>query len=131
MTKDLHRTGKRAAPSGAWLAFLAIAVQILLPFLVAYEIALVSSPAYADRDAAICSASGTHSAPTSHTKPGLCDQCPLCGAMAATQGFTTAIPVAVPLPRTTGSIVFDVATASHATHFAAASYNSRAPPTVS
>lgn len=131
MTKHLHRAGKRAAPSGAWLAFLAVAVQVLLPFLVAYEIALVSSPAYAASSAIICSASDTHAAPASHTQHGLSDRCPLCVALAANQSFTAATPITAPLPRTISGIARYSAPSHGASAFGVASYNSRAPPTVS
>ena len=43
MTRGQHRTGRKALPQGIGLAFLALAVQVLLPFLVAYEIALAST----------------------------------------------------------------------------------------
>lgn len=131
MMSGLHRASRRAAPPGAWLAFLALAVQVLLPFLVAYEIALASSPAYAESDTFICSASGTHSVPNEHTRHGLSQHCSICMALAASQGFTAAMPVALPLPRGAGRVELYVVSTPRASALAAASYNSRAPPTVS
>jgi hypothetical protein len=46
---------------GEWLAFLAVAIQVLLPFLVAFEIALAGNPAYADA-IPICHAPDSQSA---------------------------------------------------------------------
>src|SRR5579862_740996 len=57
MTRGQRRKDRKAAPQGTGLAFLALAIQALLPFLVAYEIALASTPAYAESAHVICSAS--------------------------------------------------------------------------
>lgn len=113
---------------GAWLAFLAVAVQMLLPFLVAYEIALAGSPAYAD-DFPIC-----HAAESSNTAPGSAgnhanpDSCPICAALAVGQAFTTPPPIAAPLPQTLRHVEFDISVPVQRIALACTPYQSRAPP---
>lgn len=128
MTKHLHRARQQLAPPGAWLAFLALAVQVLLPFVVAYDIALMSSPAYAGITA-ICSAGATHSVPAQ----GAPDQshhatCPLCTAMAAGQAFTAATPVFVPVPQPGKGLKIEAAPLHRDAAVTAASYQPRGPP---
>ena len=131
MTRGSQRGTKRAAPQGAWLAFLAVAIQILLPFLVAYEIALASTPARAEATTVICS-----SAPTSHqsdhaTGHGAAGHpCPICVASAASQAFTAAPPVALPSPRGAAIVFRAAAPETRADRSFAAAYQSRAPPAI-
>jgi Protein of unknown function (DUF2946) len=133
----LRRRRKKAAPPppGAWLAFLAIATQVLLPFLVAFEISLASSPAYADRTTFICSASRLASPATPArngrvTHHGLSDGCPICTALAAGQAFTATSPVILPLPKAVATPAPERAHHFRAPAIAAASYLSRAPPSI-
>lgn len=113
---------------GAWLAFLAVAVQVLLPFIVAYEIALAGSPAYAD-DFPICHAAGpANTAPGSlgnHVNP---NSCPICAAMAVGHAFTAPPPIAAPLPQILRYVDFDVSVPVQRIALACAPYQSRAPP---
>ena len=131
MTRGRQRRTKRPAPQGTWLAFLALAVQILLPFLVAYEIALASTPARAEGTTVICEA-----APTSHQSDHAAHHCapdhpcPICLACAAAQAFTAAPPVALPLPRG-GPVILSADTPVTPTvQSFAAPYQSRAPPAI-
>lgn len=133
MLRRCHRSGvSTRQPAGAWLAFLAIAVQILLPFLVAYEIGLAGRPA----DAATISICHTPAATApeqgsgSPTHHGLGDGCPICVALAAGQAFTAAAPVVLPVPQATVlTLPLDMQVLGAAA-FAGASYNPRAPPTI-
>jgi hypothetical protein len=127
MTKGPHRVTRKRAPPGAPLAFLALALQVLIPFLVAYEISVLSSPAYAG-DAIICSAAhagSSHRSAPDHTDHGAC---PLCVTLAAAQAFTNAAPVPLPVPRQVESITLQAGPARLVTTLAAAPYNPRAPP---
>jgi len=131
MTRARRPKERHSAPQGAWLAFLALAVQVLLPFLVAYEIALAGSPAYA-ATITICRAPGSADAPA---KPGehgarhaLNESCPLCAALAAAQGFTSPMPLPLPLPRAPAVLTLYREAAPPALLPAAASYAPRAPP---
>ena len=129
MTRGSQRRTKRAAPQGAWLAFLAVAIQILLPFLVAYEITLASTPARAEGTAVICSSAPASPQSDHAAHHGVAGHpCPICLASAASQAFTAAPPVALPLPRG-AAIVFHVAAPETRTGRSfAAPYQSRAPP---
>jgi hypothetical protein len=125
----------RAVPEGTWLAFLALAVQVLLPFLVAYEIALASTPAYAEGTTVICSASSSTTIPAAHpvdhtAHHGLAAGCPLCIAAAAAHAFTAAPPVALPLPQARSVILHHAGVAPRPYASTAASYNPRAPPSI-
>ncbi len=135
MTKRQHRASRRAAPQGTWLAFLALAIQALLPFLLAYEIALGTTPAHAAGTTAICAASGSTTTPFSHqadhsSHHGLADGCPICLALAAGQAFTAISPVALPLPQTAAVTLSLAAQAPRALGGFSASYNPRAPPSI-
>jgi DUF2946 family protein len=130
--RDLRKT--REAPRGLWLAFLALAIQVLLPFLVGYEIALVSSPALAETTV-ICSASGPATAPAGPANHaahhGLAAHaCPLCIALASSQAFTTAAPVALPLPQGSAVTIAHRVVTLRTSVAPAASYNPRAPPSI-
>jgi hypothetical protein len=131
MTLFKRRSSRKRSLPGAWLAFLAAGVQVLLPFLVAYEIALASDPAYADNFTAICSSSGIHSQLPGDTRQphhGMSDGCPICTAMAAGQAFTTPGPVALPLPRVVASDVAVAPVVAFTATPVASPYQSRAPP---
>ncbi len=135
MTRTRRRRRQGAAPAGAWLAFLAIAAQVLLPFLVAFEISLASSPAYADRTTFICSASrlAAPAAPKQDqrtTHHGLSDGCPICTALAAGQAFTATSPVLLSPPKAAATDAPVQVPALRAPAVKVASYNSRAPPSI-
>ncbi len=125
------KRGKGARPSGTWLAFLALTIQVLLPFLVAYEIGLAGTPANAET-ITICHAPAATTAPGHGTggaaHHGLADGCPICLALAAGQAFTATAPVTPPLPQGKAVPLRVEAPAPHPCALAAASYNPRAPP---
>lgn len=126
----LARSPKSRKLPGAWLAFLAVTVQALLPFVVAFEIALAGNPAYADAFP-ICHAAGEQSAgPASGQADNHAnaDGCPICAAMAVGQAFTPPAPIAAPLPQTIRYVAFDVAASVQRPALACTSYQSRAPP---
>jgi Protein of unknown function (DUF2946) len=133
MTRARRPKERRSAPQGAWLAFLALAVQVLLPFLVAYEIALAGSPAYA-ATITICRAPGSADAPAKTGEHGarhaLNENCPLCAALAAAHGFTVPTPAPAPLPRVPVLLTLRWEAAPLALLPAAASYAPRAPPSI-
>ena len=131
MVRRQHRGRTRAAPEGIWLALLAVAIQIFLPFLVAVEIKALSEPASA-ATTTICLSTdsiGASAHPGSQTTHhGLSDGCPICVALAVGQAFTSPSPVLAPIPQTAGaSVVYEAPTASPP-DYASAFYNPRAPP---
>ena len=129
MTLFRRRSSRKTTPPGAWLAFLAVGIQFLLPFIVVYEIALTSSPAYAENITVICSASGaTTSDGANPTHHGLSDGCPICAAMAVGQAFAMPGPIALPLPRAVVTDRMAIAIETRAPSIAATPYQSRAPP---
>jgi hypothetical protein len=135
MTRGHRRIKQRAVPQGTWLAFLALAVQVLLPFFLASEIALASAPAYAEGTTVICTASGSTTAPAPHSANhashrALSDGCPICIALAAAHAFTAAPPVALPLPQASSVFLLHAADAPRAFASTAASYNPRGPPSI-
>ena len=132
MVASRHRR-ERKAPQGLALAFLAVAVQLLLPFLVAVEIAAASSPAAAETTT-LCLAAGstgagaTHDSQTGHH--GLASGCPLCITLAASQAFTAPAPMAAPPPLARHAIAVAVSSQREPSATAPAFYRSRAPPTI-
>lgn len=133
MSRVRGRRRKQGAPQGLWLAFLALAIQTLLPFLVASEIALASSPAFAETTV-ICSASGPSTtpagSPANHAAHhGLAAHaCPLCIALASSQAFAAAPSVALPLPQGNPVAIAHSTVTLRTGAAPAASYNPRAPP---
>jgi len=65
MRRGRHPIRKGGAPPGVWLAFPAVAVQVLLRFLLAYEVALAVRQVYGDTTTVICSAFHAPTAPAS------------------------------------------------------------------
>jgi hypothetical protein len=112
------------------LAFLALAIQAMLPFFLAVEIARAANPAYADT-VVICSALGHHdSNGTTGDHHGIADGCPICTALAAGHGFTAPPATPLPLPVACGGVALAAPDATAAAFFATSSYRSRAPPTI-
>lgn len=133
MTKGLHRARRKAPPQGIGLAFLALAVQALLPFVIAYEITFASTSAAAEGTTIICAVAGPTASSASHqvdhtSHHGLADGCPICLALAAGQAFIAAAPVALPLPQAASIVLRLAAHAPRASAGFSASYNPRAPP---
>ena len=135
MARGRTRIDELTPPRGFWLALFAATIQVLLPFLVALDLALVSDPAYAGRAVFVCSAERT----ASQTEPGgkghqthrgVSAACPLCAAFAAGQGFVAADTPNVPLPQSAAlppprSLArTPLPTAAHA------AYDSRGPPPI-
>jgi hypothetical protein len=123
MSGRRHRA-LRKTPRGAALAFLALAMQVLLPFFVAAEIAHANAPGEA---AIICSAlgPGAHEANgTTGDRHGIAASCPICTALAAGQ----APPL--PLPTALGHSVIAVADTSARAALIPSAYRSRAPPSI-
>jgi DUF2946 family protein len=128
MTAQRHR--HRNPPRGTWLAFLALAIQAMLPFFLAVEIARAGNPAYAD-SIPICSALGHRgSGDTSGDHHGIADGCPICTALAAGHAFTAPPATPLPLPVACAGIALSAPEASAAAVLATSSYQSRAPPVI-
>ena len=123
-----HR-GQTRAPRGAWLAFLAVALQVLVPFFLMAEIAR------ADKSggiAVICSGLGhqTQSGSNNAGDQGLADHCPICTTLAAAQGFAPPAAAPLPLPATIGGSALAVADISAPALLVNSPYQSRGPPSI-
>jgi hypothetical protein len=125
-----HRSQTRP-PRGAWLAFLAIAMQVLLPFLLAAEIARADEPGSV---AVICSALGPVAHHDSGTKDGdnhgLTTSCPICTTLSAAHGFTPPPAAPLPLPVACASIDLSAAVIVTFAVVSTFSYQSRGPPPI-
>jgi len=121
----------------AWLGIVALAIQALIPALLAAEIEI------ADREHGasvftLCAFGHVHLA-TTHDEPGgsntpqhdgkLGAACPICIALIASPAFTAPAPVALPLPLASAIAAPAPIDAQEApVRFATSAYRSRAPP---
>ncbi|HLI20722.1 MAG TPA: DUF2946 family protein [Stellaceae bacterium] len=125
-----QRQHHRKNPRGTLLAFIAVALQAMLPFFIAVELVRATNPAFADT-IPICSSLG---ATAHHNNGAASDQkggsCPICAAVAAAQSFTAPPAPAVPLPTVFIRLV-PTSTDAPCLGFGALSpYQSRAPPAI-
>ena len=128
---SVRRRHERKPPRGALLAWLAVAIQALLPFFIAVEIARASNPAYADT-VVICSALGgpQHQSGTGGDHHGVADGCPICTALAATHGGTAPLAAPLPLPGISSRVALTAHETSRLAFHLTAAYRSRAPPAI-
>lgn len=127
-----RRHHHRKNPRGTLLAFVAVAMQAMLPFFVAVAMVRASNPAYAD-NIPICSSLGTAEhgdSGSSGDRHANCGDCPICTALAAGQGFTAPPAVALPLPLSRGRIVLAATHTPRLSLVAASPYQSRGPPSI-
>ena len=120
----------RLGPIGIGLAALSLAIQLLLPFVLANEIAFASQ---APGTSLICSASGLAASPghrsdDGSSRHGHAGGCPICAALAAGQAFVTATPIPVPAPAAVASAVEFRRGPVRLAALPPLSYRSRAPP---
>ena len=114
------------------LTFLAVTVQVFLPFFVAIAIAQLSNPAVAST-AFICAGHHGETAPPANRNPGnarhgLVDGGALCAALAAGHAVTPPAAIPLPLPRVVARAALDAPSAAAILAPPAAPYQSRAPP---
>ena len=118
------------APRGAWLAFLAVALQVLLPFFLAAQIARAEAPGGV---AVICSALGHDS---QHSKGNPADQgpidqcCSICSTLAAAQGVAPPATPRLLLPTEVSRVYLSAADVTRAALLVTSSYQSRGPPSI-
>jgi Protein of unknown function (DUF2946) len=130
-----RRRPRRIAAFAAWLGMIALAVQALIPVLVAAEIQIAATEpgksvftfcAFGHLHVAQPAADGSPSTPTGDEDQG--SVCPICVALQAAPPFTApgqiALPVPVALPVTI--VIADALPAAKIV--ATAAYRSRAPP---
>jgi hypothetical protein len=125
-----RRNHHRKNPRGSLLAFVAVAMQAMLPFFVAVALVRASNPAYAD-SIPICSSLGTagHSDNgTNGEQHANCGDCPICTALAAGQAFLAPPTVPLPVPVSLGRIVLTTTDTPRLALLAASPYQSRGPP---
>lgn len=126
MTARRYRSPRPRAPRGAWLAFLATAMQVLVPFFMAVEIARAEIPGAA----VICSAlaHGTHHGSGNGADHSLADHCSICTTLAAGQGLAPPVAPPLPLPVAVGHSDLIAADMAQAALLVTSSYRSRGPP---
>ena len=130
LTSRRYHHQYRISLGGALLAFTAVAVQAILPFIVAIALVRATNPAYADES--ICSAFGSaaHDQGGKTSDHGGAIGCPICNAVAASHVLASPPPLLVSLPVSCGTIAFSVTDASIDALVAVSFYQSRAPPTL-
>ena len=130
MTARRHRSPQPRAPRGAWLAFLAVAMQVLVPFLLMVEIARAHEPGGAT---VICSSLSHDTAPDSGNAADrdlATHCCSICGALAAAHGFAPPAAPPLPLPVAVGRSDLTPADVAQAALLVPSSYRSRGPPSI-
>ena len=127
MNARRNRTRTRA-PRGAWLAVLAWALQVLLPFFLAVQIARAEEPG---SGAVICSALGHTQQGSNPADQGPIDQCcSICSTLAAAQGFAPPATPPLPLPAEVSHIDLSGADVAQSALLVTSSYQSRGPPSI-
>ena len=111
----------------AWLGLICLAVQALLPLLLAVEIAAQPFDPAAEALCLHSSAAPPQPDQTPHHHSGI-SGCPICLTLAASAAFTEPTPLALPLPDLVRSDAYAHAEGGPRTQFFRASYRSRAPP---
>ncbi|HEX6840819.1 MAG TPA: DUF2946 family protein [Stellaceae bacterium] len=121
----------------AWLGVVALAIQALIPALLAAEIEIAGREHGASAFT-LCAFGHVHLA-TTHDEPGgthtpqhddgLGAPCPICIALIASPAFTAPAPVALPLPLASPIAALAPSDGQEApVRFATTAYRSRAPP---
>ena len=127
MTARQHRAQTRAL-RGAWLAFLALAMQVLVPFFLMVEIARADTP---DGVAVICSALGHNTQQNGSTSDhGLVDHCSICTTLAAAQAYAPPAAPPLPMPASISRSDLSAADSAQAALLVTSSYQSRGPPSI-
>jgi len=131
----MRRDGVKArlGPIGVGLAALSLAIQLLLPFVLANEIAFANPSGGAPGPSLICSASGLaqipgHRSDDGSSKHGLAGGCPICMALAAGQAFVASAPIIMPPPVAVAAVVELGRGPVRLAALPPLSYRSRAPP---
>jgi hypothetical protein len=127
---------RKSRTLGAWLALLALYVQVLLPMIIAVELRIADSGGPASAAFAICGGGhGSTGAPDGGAAgpPGTGDShsrhcCPLCTAIGAS--YMAAAEVFLAVPASWTGIVLRADGASAISHPRVALYEARAPPTI-
>jgi len=124
------RGGYRTRQAAALFGGIALAVQALLPLLLAVEIRLATTAEFpAAHAAAATSVIHPHQpSPFAPHHHGIAGSCPLCLALAANHGFTATTPAAPPLPNSAALDLIAVAPPERPVFRALSSYFARAPP---
>jgi hypothetical protein len=119
---------QRKAPRGALLAFLAVAMQVLVPFFLMVEIARADTP---DGVAVICSALGHNTQQNGSTSDhGLADHCSICTTLAAAQAYAPPAAPPLPMPASISRSDLSAADSAQAGLLVTSSYQSRGPPSI-
>jgi Protein of unknown function (DUF2946) len=129
-----HRRETWGASIAHALTFLAVTVQVFLPFFVAIGIAQLRNPVVASTVFICAGRHGETSPPSSrddsNTHHGLVGGCTLCAALATGQAFTPAATIAPPLPYGAVGIALETFAVAAPSFSIATSYQSRAPPSL-
>jgi hypothetical protein len=130
----MHRPRTNTMPTGIWLAFIALAVQVLVPLFIAGDFAQATTRTSPDNTIVICSALGTTRIPApqerSHHRHGLLNGCPICTALAAGHVYAPPAPIPLPIPQTAPTVPFHAVSGLSGTSARSVGYDSRAPPAI-
>jgi hypothetical protein len=125
--------------AAAWLGLLALAIQVLLPTLLAFEISiagaegatgLFSDCAYGHRHVAAQQNGGGKPSDTPRHDDGSADPCPICIALLASSSFMVPSDITLCVPAGAPIEAPSAIEAAAPTTSVAAAYRSRAPPIV-
>lgn len=124
-----HRQHCPKTPRGMIVAWMAVAMQALLPFFIAVAIVRAANPVDAG-EIPICAAFGTHRSGDPADQHSGTGSCPVCAAVAAAQSCTAPPAVLPPLPQSGERIVLATPDAPSLSLRIAAPYQSRGPPAI-
>jgi hypothetical protein len=129
MTMGRHPTRRRAAPHGVWLAVLAIAGQVLLPFLIAVEIrVLAEDPSLVGGlDPPLICSHDSNDQPATPKRHNIA-ACPLCTALAAGHVIPLTTAAILPVPHGSALVADAAPTAIPPAPRLQAFYSARGPP---
>ena len=123
-----RRLTRATAPRGTWLALLALAMQVLLPFFLAVQIARAAEPG---GSAVICSGLGHAQHGGNPADQGPIDQCcSICSTLAAAQSFAPTETPPLPLPAEVSHVDHSAADIAQSALLVTSSYQSRGPPPI-
>lgn len=126
MTRQRHLVNRKLP---LWLGLAALAVQVLLPFLIAVEIRVLTEDPFlfGSLDPALVCSHDSNDQPANPKRHSIA-ACPLCTALAAGHAAPLATAAILPVPHEFALVADAVPTAIPPISRLQASYNARGPP---
>ncbi len=126
MTRQRHLVNRKLP---LWLGLAALAVQMLLPFLIAVEIRVLTEDPFlfGGLDPALICSHDSNDQPAIPKRHNIA-ACPLCTALAAGHAAPLATAAILPVPHQSALVADAVATAIPLVSRLQASYSARGPP---